>query len=93
MLVKGMCSKGMSGPVLSVRCGWVLEPRVLGAAPGARCTRRRRGKGVQDVPRSHRLPWAEVGGIFLQGSTPRWQSPILGTGCAQCLASSPWLFG
>lgn len=40
------------------------------------------------MPRSHRLPWAEVGGIFLQGSTLQEQSPIPGTGCAQHLASS-----
>lgn len=46
VLVKGMWRQGTSSRVHSVQYGWVLEPRVLGATPGAHCTRRRRGKGV-----------------------------------------------
>ena len=70
VLVKGMWCEGTSSRLLSLQYGWVLEPRVLGAAPGAHRTHRRRGKGVQAVPRSHHLPWAEVRGIFPQGSSP-----------------------
>lgn len=74
----------------AVRLGWLgTEAKGAGAAPGARCTCRRRGK---EVPGTIIYLGQRSGRISPVRAEPHPRNQLSAQEPTLCLTSSPWLF-